>query len=226
VFGSAFSSVDEAAGFVQRIFDKGPRLASPADFPNLVPSSPIGHASIYEGLKGPALATADLRTSGESAIATAIELIASGDATAFVAGAAAVRSKLIDDAFYPLFDDGATKAGRAECCVAVVLQAARENAIASIDHVAIQPAAEDLTLPSPEEGARVFASVDLRAWLEKTSWAGVAVETVEPGVGSNEASGAAAFAAAARAIERGVTKHALVFGARGNEVYGFVLRPA
>ncbi len=226
VFGSAFSSVDEAASFVQRIFDKGPRLASPADFPNLVPSSPIGHASIYEGLKGPALATADLRTSGESAIATAVELIASGDATAFVAGATAVRSKLIDDAFYPLFDDGATKAGRAECCVAVVLQAARENAIASIDHVAIQRAAEDLALPSPEEGARVFASVDLRPWLEKTSWAGVAVDTVEPGVGSNEASGAAAFGAAARAIERGVTKHALVFGARGNEVYGFVLRPA
>jgi 3-oxoacyl-[acyl-carrier-protein] synthase II len=225
VFGSAFSSVDEAAAFVQRIFDKGPRLASPADFPNLVPSSPIGHASIYEGLKGPALATADLRTSGESAIATAVELLGSGDATAFVAGAAAVRSKLIDDAFYPLFDDGATKAGRAECCAAVVLQTARAGAIASIDHVSIRRAAEDMTLPAPEEGARVFASVDVRAWVEKTSWAGVPIETVELGVGSNEASGAAAFGAAVRAIQRGATRCALVFGARQNEVYAFVLRP-
>jgi 3-oxoacyl-[acyl-carrier-protein] synthase II len=227
VFGSAFSSVDEAAAFVQRIFDKGPRLASPADFPNLVPSSPIGHASIYEGLKGPALATADLRTSGESAIATAVELIGSGDATAFVAGAAAVRSKLIDDAFYPLFDDGATKAGRAECCAAVVLQASKENAIASIDHVQIRRAAEELALPKPDgEDARVFASVDVRAWVDKTSWAGVPIETVEPGVGSNEASGAAAFGAAVRAIEHGATSCALVFGARQNEVYGFVLRRA
>ena len=226
VFGSAFSSVDEAAAFVQRIFDKGPRLASPAEFPNLVPSSPIGHASIYEALKGPALATADLRTSGESAIATAMELIGSGDATAFVAGGLAARSKLIDEAFHPLFDDGATKAGRAEGCAAVVLQASREDAIASIEHVAIKRAAEDLSLPKPDEGARVFASVDLRASVDKTSWAGVPLETVEPGMGSNEASGAAAFGAAVRAIERGTTGCALVFGARQNEVYAFVLRRA
>jgi 3-oxoacyl-[acyl-carrier-protein] synthase II len=226
IFGSAFSSVDEAAAFVQRIFDKGPRLASPAEFPNLVPSSPVGHASIYEGLLGPALATADLRTSGESAIATAIELLGSGDAKAFVAGAIAVRSKLIDVAFFPLFDDGATKAARAECGAAIVLQTASAGAIARIEHVAIRRAAEDLDLPAPDEGARVFASVGVGAWLEKTTWAGVPIETVEAGVGSNEAAGAAAFCAAFRAIERGDVRHALVMGARTSEVYGFVLRHA
>jgi 3-oxoacyl-[acyl-carrier-protein] synthase II len=226
VFGSAFSSVDEAAAFVQRIFDKGPRLASPADFPNLVPSSPIGHASIYEGLMGPALATADLRTSGESAIATAHELVACGDASAFVAGATAVRSKLIDDAFFPLFDDGLTKAGRAECSAAVVLKSDAAGAIASIEHVSIRRAPEELVLPAPEAGARVFASVNAQSWLEKTSWAGVPIETVEAGVGSNEAAGAAAFGAAARAIERGETAQALVVGVRPGEAYGFVLRRA
>ena len=120
-FGSAFSSVDEAAAFVQKIFDKGPRLASPLEFPNLVPSSPVGHASVYEGLRGPALATADLRTSGESALATAVELISAGYADAFVAGAVSVKSRLIDRVFCPLFDEGATAAPRSgasarACC--------------------------------------------------------------------------------------------------------------
>jgi hypothetical protein len=105
------------------------------------------------------------------------------------------------------------------------LQKTREGAIASIEHAAIARAVEDLALPKPEEGARVFASVDSHEWLDKTSWAGVPAETVEPGVGSNEASGAVAFAAAVRAIEGG-TSSALVFGARRNEVYAFVLRRA
>ncbi|HEY1956170.1 MAG TPA: beta-ketoacyl-[acyl-carrier-protein] synthase family protein [Polyangiaceae bacterium] len=231
VFGSAFSSVDEAAAFVQRIFDKGPRLASPADFPNLVPSSPVGHASIYEGLLGPALATADLRSSGESAIATAMDLIASGDADAFVAGAVAVRSKLIDEVFHPLFDDGATRAPRAECCAAVLVAAeGTPGAIARVEAI-IRREGEPLVLTPPAEGARVYGAVSAEAtarWLEATSWRGVPIESVELGVGDNEAAGAAAFGAAVRAIERGVATEALVIGVRasqtGNITHAFVLR--
>ena len=44
---------------MHRLFDKGPRFASPAEFPNLVPSSPVGHVSIYLGLRGARNATAD-----------------------------------------------------------------------------------------------------------------------------------------------------------------------
>ncbi len=233
VFGSAFSSVDEAAAFVHRIFEKGPRLASPADFPNLVPSSPIGHASIYESLRGPALATADLRASGESAIATAIELLAAGDADAFVAGATAVRSDLIDRVFHPLFDDGATQSPRAECAAAIVLE--REGApsdaraIATIDAAIIRREGESLDVPPPRDRARVFGSVSahaIGALAKKTTWSDVAIATVETGVGGSEAAGAAAFAAAARAIEQGDVDHALVLGSRSGVVYAFVLRRA
>ena len=227
VFGSAFSSVDEAAAFVQRIFDKGPRLASPADFPNLVPSSPIGHASIYEALRGPALATADLQTSGESAIATAIDLVASGDADAFVGGAVAVRSKLIDVVFHPLFDDGATSAPRAECCAAALLGSDSAGAMAAVERVIVAREDGPLELPAAAAGARVFSSASPRAIaarLAGTSWAEVPVESVERAVGSNEAAGAAAFGAAARAIERGETLEALVLGTRPGFTHAFVLR--
>ena len=229
VFGSAFSSVDEAASFVQRIFEKGPRLASPAEFPNLVPSSPVGHASIYESLRGPALATADLRASGESAIATAIELIASRDADAFVAGATAVRSELIDRVFHPLFDDHATDAPRAECSAAVVLDRDGAGAIAKIECVRIESAKTKLDLPEPSERARTFGSVSKRAiasYVAGSAWDGVAIESVEVGVGSQEAAGAAAFAAATQAIARGEIVHALVVGSRSSVVYAFVLRRA
>ena len=39
VLGNAFGSVDGTAAFMRRLRDKGARLASPADFPGLVPSS-------------------------------------------------------------------------------------------------------------------------------------------------------------------------------------------
>ena len=229
VFGSAFSSVDEAAAFVQRIFDKGPRLASPADFPNLVPSSPIGHASIYESLRGPALATADLRASGESALATAIELLAAGDADCFIAGATAVRSELIDHVFHPLFDDGATHAPRAECSAAAWLTRSEENAVAAITDVKIARSGTTLALTTPSDvlRARVFGAVSppaIATWIRQSAWENVAIESVERGVGSNEAGGAAAFAAATSAIARGAIDDALVVGARPNVVYAFVLR--
>lgn len=227
VFGSAFSSVDEAAAFVHRVFEKGARLASPAEFPNLVPSSPVGHTSIYEGLLGPAFATADLAVSGESALATATELIAAGDADAFVAGAVTVRSKLVDAVFRPLFDDGRARAPRSECAAAVLLEReGAESPLAVVELARVARAGEDLELPTPRVGARVYASADVgavAAAVARTSWKDVPVTTVERGVGSNEAAGAAAFAAAARAIERGDAPQILVLGARPSVVYAFVL---
>jgi 3-oxoacyl-[acyl-carrier-protein] synthase II len=228
VFGSAFSSVDEAALFVQRIFDKGPRLASPLEFPNLVPSSPVGHASVYEGLRGPALATADLRTSGESAVATAIELIEAGYADAFVAGAVSVKSGLIDAVFHPLFDDGASHALRAELCAAVLLESGSDETGVRVE-VHIARKASDLALPPPGDvsRARVFGALSTQftaSLLEKTAWGGVSVESTEPGVGSNEAGGPAALGAALRAIERNEVDVALVASAREGAAYAFVVR--
>jgi len=38
VLGSSFGSISASAAFMHRVFEKGPRFASPAEFPNLVPS--------------------------------------------------------------------------------------------------------------------------------------------------------------------------------------------
>ena len=67
ILGNAFGNLDACAAFMHRLIEKGPRLASPAEFPNLVPSSPVGHTSIYLALRGPVFATQDLAASGESA---------------------------------------------------------------------------------------------------------------------------------------------------------------
>ena len=223
VFGSAFGAVDESAAFVHRIFEKGPRLASPFEFPNLVPSSPIGHASIYLGLHGPSLATADLRSSGESAILSAIELVAMGEAEAFVAGGITVRSEMVDAAFYPLFDDHASTAPRSELAAAVVVESAEgarkrgARIFARIDGQWALPEGEVPALEAPSATAVVVAAVtraSVAARLASTAWASVPVWDVSGGTGDNEAAGAAAVGAAARLLARGEATEALVVGPR------------
>ena len=222
-YGSAFGAVDESAAFVHRLFEKGPRLASPFDFPNLVPSSPIGNASIYLGLHGPSLATADLRSSGESAVLSAVELVAMGEAEAMVAGGITVRSELVDAVFFPLFDDHASTGKRSEIAAAVVVEAAdgaRErgaHVFASIDGRWVVPEGETPVLDAPSASAIVVAAVtpaSVAARLAKTAWATVPVWDITGGTGDNEAAGAAALAAAARLLARGATREVLVVGPR------------
>ena len=67
IAGSAYGTVDASAEFVRRIYSKGAKLASPLVFPNLVPSSLVGHAAIYLGLRGPVFSVAELGLSGEAA---------------------------------------------------------------------------------------------------------------------------------------------------------------
>ncbi len=124
ILGSPFGGVDGCAAFMHRIFEKGPRLASPAEFPNLVPSAPAGHVSIYAGLHGPAFGTADLAASGESAVVQAWQLVASGEAPRVVAGSAEPKSVIAERVLSALFDDASARAGRArgDVSAAVVLE--------------------------------------------------------------------------------------------------------
>ncbi len=233
VYGSAFSAVDESAAFVHRLFEKGPRLASPFDFPNLVPSSPVGHASIYLGLLGPTLATADLRASGESAIASACELIAAGDAEVMVAGALSVRSRLIDEVFFKLFDEGVTRAPRGECCAAVVLEAeevARDRGarpLARVARIAVGRDARAAGLDAPAGEAVVVGAADaavVRRWIAGTPWEGATVVPCDVATGDNEAVGAVAVGVAAQLVVAGRASSALAVGARPGRFYALDLR--
>ncbi len=128
MLGSAYGNVDGSAAFMHRVFERGPRSASPAEFPNLVPSSPVGHVSIYLGLHGPSFATADLAVSGESAIAQASQFIAARGAERIVAGAVEPKSDIVEHVLYGLFAHTPlqARAKRADLASAVVLESESE----------------------------------------------------------------------------------------------------
>ena len=135
VLGNAFGAVDGTAGFMRRLREKGPRLASPADFPGLVPSSPAGHVSIYLGLIGPTLVVADLATSGECAVTQGFELVAVGETDRVVVVAVEEKSTIVDQVFRVVFGPDRRDAApggrplRREGAAAVAL-AAEETAVA------------------------------------------------------------------------------------------------
>jgi 3-oxoacyl-[acyl-carrier-protein] synthase II len=238
VLGSAFGNVDGSAEFMHRIFEKGPRAASPADFPNLVPSSPVGHASIYLGLHGPAFATADLGTSGESAFVQARQLIASGEAARMVAGVVEPRSRIVERVLSALFAHSApdTARGRADCSAAVVLE---DEALASRRSSRVlarvvrtlewrgsaDAAVAHLPGPSRDRPEIVLArgSEDADALLARTAWSGCPRLSCAQTLGDSDGLGSVAIAVAAARIGTGLATDALVVGLDDARGYFIVL---
>ncbi len=226
VLGSAFGSVDASAAFMHRLFEKGPRMVSPADFPNLVPSSPVGHVSIYLGLRGPVLATADLATSGESACAQAIELIADGEADTIVAGGVEEASQIVERRLVALFSrlPESGRGPRAEGGAAVVfeaeetVEAAGRTIIARVEQVLIwrEPTRLPLgSLGAPGPKACIFLAREdegVVALIEASPWRGVRRAPLGRASGEHEGLGAFAIAAAVSEMQRHAVGDALVVG--------------
>jgi 3-oxoacyl-[acyl-carrier-protein] synthase II len=188
IVGSAFGSVDGSTAFMRRVYDKGAKFASPADFPNLVPSSPVGHASIYLGLRGPVLATSDLEATAESAVVTAADLIAAGEGDAIFAGCAEEASPMIERCLGPLCTGITDRGPRSEGAAVLLLEAeeaARARGARIVAQVAwwsswrdderaaplftmgpqaapnpASPAAPLTRAPAPKAGAMVFYGSD------------------------------------------------------------------
>jgi 3-oxoacyl-[acyl-carrier-protein] synthase II len=238
VLGSAFGNVDGSAAFMHRIFDKGPRSASPAEFPNLVPSSPVGHASIYLGLQGPAFATADLGTSGESAIVQAVQLLAAGEAERIVAGALEPHSDIVDRVLAALFSHTSALVGadRRSLAAAIVLETRDEaigrgaRVLASVKQTLewrddATPALASLRAPAGPRAEVVLArpNAGSDALLDGTSWAACPRVTCSPALGESDGLGAVAIAVAASRIAAGTIADALVVGLAQARGYAIVL---
>ncbi len=238
VLGSAFGNVDGSASFMHRVFDKGPRLASPAEFPNLVPSSPVGHVSIYLGLRGPAFATADFDQSGESAFVQAAQLVAAGEGDCVVAGALEPKSGIVERVLSVLFGHGASQgaAARTDLAVAIVLEgaaAARRRGARALARVgqAIEwrgddgPALASLRKPRSPGSELVLARADdsVRVLVERTPWREQARVACAPGLGESDGLGAVAIAVAAARIDAGLTGEVLVVGLAPGRGYAIVL---
>jgi 3-oxoacyl-[acyl-carrier-protein] synthase II len=253
VFGSAFGNIDASAAFMHRLTEKGPRLVSPAEFPNLVPSSPAGHASIYLGLRGAVLAVAELSASGESAFAQAAELVAAGAADVMVAGAIEEYSDIVEHALVGLFAPAlgiapqTTQSGdargpgggarRTEIAAALVVEAEEEarargaSVLARVEDArtwvggAEHPAGIE-AVRGPRAGAvAVVPRMDARAaeLLGKAGWSATPCESCVERFGENEGLGAAALSVAAERIGRGEATEALVVGESRGVGYAFLL---
>jgi 3-oxoacyl-[acyl-carrier-protein] synthase II len=238
VLGSAFGSIDGCAAFMHRIFEKGPRLASPAEFPNLVPSAPVGHVSIYGGLHGPAFGTSDLAASGESAVVQAWQLVAAGEAQCVVAGSAEPKSDIAGRVLSALFDHAPARSGRSrsDVAAAIVLEA-EELALARSAQILARvervfewrgdgPVALAGLRAPRGAGAEVVlarASEAGERILVQTSWRGCPRVACAESLGESDALGAVAVAVAASRIGAGRITEALVLGVAQRRGYAILL---
>jgi 3-oxoacyl-[acyl-carrier-protein] synthase II len=238
LLGSAFANVDASAAFMHRIFEKGPRVASPAEFPNLVPSAAVGHVSIYTGLRGPAFATADLGASGESAFVQATELVRAREAARVVAGAVEPRDGVVQRVLSALFEEtpAPSTAVRADLAAVLLVEAeddARARGSSILARVvqilewrgegagalsainAPRSSRAEVLLPRSSKGAD--------ALLASTSWSSMTRVVCAPLLGESDALGAAAIAIASARIGKALIEDALVLGTAKGRGFAIVL---
>ena len=230
ILGSNFGGIDASAAFMHRVFSKGPRLASPAEFPNLVPSSPVGHVSIYLGLRGPVFAAAELETCGECATMQAAELVASGEADAIAAGYMEETHAVVERTMNALFARADAVASPAEGGGAVVLEAedvVRARGGAPVARLALctswHRSGDDTLpeLPAPRDPRAALVvlspeSAGLEALVARTAW-GKAPRARTGGSGGT--TGAIAIAGVVGRMARGEVRDALILGlARGEGI--------
>jgi 3-oxoacyl-[acyl-carrier-protein] synthase II len=232
--GSAFGSVDGSIAFIRRLYDKGAKFASPADFPNLVPSSPIGHASIYLGLRGPVFSVSDLDVTAECAAVTSIELLTAGVGQAIFAGSAEESSAMVERFFSPLCSGIVDRGPRSEGAGFALFEAephARARGAAVLARILWWTSwcGDDprpfLDAPPPPPGAEVFCARDdarAKASLEGSAWASVPWRSVAARAGDHEGAGGVAVVAAIARVATGALPGALLVGVARDRGYAIL----
>lgn len=224
MMGTSYGDADGSASFLAKLFEKGPRLAPPAEFPNLVPSSPTGHISIYLGLNGPALAVADLSTSGEAAVGSAFELIAVGDADSIVAGSVEGPSEIAANCLAPAFQalEGEVRGSDRSEGAAAVRLSIEPSPIELAEIVQGDTAAVVASRVGGPSGRAIVVlaqrSDAITAALASTEWRDAKVHAVT-GVGRHEGLGGFAIAAAAALLHKREADSALIVGAASGRSY-------
>jgi 3-oxoacyl-[acyl-carrier-protein] synthase II len=217
VCGVAFRREEDFAAFLAPVLEKGFRFGKPAVFPNLLLSSPAGHASIYLGLRGPVFTTSDLSLSTGAALCSAADLLLAGEADQMIASGVVERDVIVERVVGPLtYGPDLAAEPRSPTAVALVLgaegAAARPLAVLHdwqdgtlLD--AWAPAAPPLSpalvvLPRPSEA--------LSAALDRSPWAAARRVIVSRRAGSNEGTAGVALAAGVAALAREEARAVLV----------------
>ncbi len=87
VVGSELGNFTESAEFLERVFTRGPALASPMLFPNLVLNAPASQVAMALGWRGPNLTVSEAEVSGEAALSVAIGFLRRKRVKAVIAAA-------------------------------------------------------------------------------------------------------------------------------------------
>ncbi len=235
LLGNAWGNLDASAAFLRRVFDKGARLASPADFPNLVPSSPVGHIAIYLGLTGPSFALVDFAVSGEASFGQGFEMVACGEVDAVCVGGVEEKSDIVERVLTHVFvGDGEARAPRAEGAAAVTLASeafAIQKGLPVLARVLSSLCFRERSAPSladlaaPGERSLVLARRDDVAGglVARSSWAHVPRRAAERATGAHESAGAILLAAAVSLVHAGVHDRVLVIGESNGNGYAVVV---
>jgi 3-oxoacyl-[acyl-carrier-protein] synthase II len=235
LLGNAWGNLDASASFMRRVFEKGPRLASPADFPNLVPSAPVGHVSIYLGLSGPSFALVDFAASGEASFLQGAEMVASGEVRAICTGGVEEESDIVENVLSRVFEGPRSERPvRAEGAGALMLASSSYAAERKLPVLARVLAAiayrtanglSTEVLPEPVSRSVVLARSSKIAarLLEGTPWAATPVVAAEGATGVHESAGAIFLASATSLVASGTYDRVLVLGESGANGYLAVL---
>ncbi len=101
VCGIAFRREEDFAAFLWPILEKGFRAGKPAVFPNLLLSSPAGHASIYLGVRGAVFTTNDASLSMGTALASSADLLLAGEVDTIAASTVVERDAIVEGVVGP-----------------------------------------------------------------------------------------------------------------------------
>jgi 3-oxoacyl-(acyl-carrier-protein) synthase len=219
VVGSAFGNVERSIRFLQRVAERGPKLANPAEFPHLVASAAAGNASVYSGFRGPVLTANEREFAGESALARAIALFELRDVGAVVSGAVSARDAIVDQVLGVQAGDSLPR-GEGTAFVALEREASAQARGARvlgrlIRHREVRRgfrgALAEEGEPAPSSALVLGATTpELREAIEASAWARARRVDLLAELGRHEALGAFALARALRLLAGGELGDALI----------------
>lgn len=191
VAGKPSGNPDATSRFLDHIVRRGPRFASPADFPNLMLSSLAGHVSIYTLLQGLTLATSSTMQAGTASLLTAWELVASGVPDRLFAAAVDPWGLVAE----------ANPTQHTEAAATLLL----DTSSPGIARLAIVDPACLPTFPAPSTASKVLQVGDSQV-LVGTPWQDVHVTRAEDVLGPSAALGVAAVVLATAWVADGADR--------------------
>lgn len=236
IVGAAFGSVDASTNYMARIYEKGVKYASPVDFPNLVPSSPVGHAAIYLGLRGPVFSVADLGVTAEAAMATAALLVAMDEGDVIAGGSVEEASAVVERCLSPLCSGMERTMVRSEGAAVLLFEAESHAKARNAKLLAYIPWMKEwrgderhplLELPAPvHEGAVVVMGHRdpvFGEWLAQSAWGKQPLFSAAERAGEHEGAGGMAAAAAVSKLAKGQWPEVLLLGHAPDRGYAICL---